>query len=432
MAERRFLYACDPMFNSFVRIATDPVVTPGAHALFGVENLSNGLPDLPFVFDSVAADESVTQDLNGVGNWDMTLLDGVVPTFWEDDSVGTGAMTRDATGGESAGPGMRLVSGSGVNFAYGVQDIDVRPGEVLNWTAALKGSGSAPVILRVQNRWNNKYWTGTVWQTAVADLATRTTATFATSTGQITMEDWDDLLWPQGSTVPLRIIVACETASSTVFADTIAVWASWNFFSVHGHAIQPQLAVELRRDSAAFAGAGTLVATLPVYKPSFFYALPEDTALITDRYVRLKLAGTPATPVVAPFLDWFGELILTQYRSLTTRPRYGSSMQKFRDQVRFRGAMGSTRARMLSTMERRTWDADFTDMDPDDLIEFDETLVRLAGYGESAGVFVLDDADPRSCIHGTIPESWEFSESTLNTRDLLLSIVEDPLPSFLS
>jgi len=429
--ERRVLFACDPKFNSFGRAVAPAVVSPAAHSLFGVANIGNGLPDLPFVYGSVAADELLTQDFNLLTN--PTMDTGTTePTGWTEASVGSGDMTRDATGGESSGPGMKLVAGSGSNFAYGVQDIYARPGEILNWTAALKGNGTAAARLRIQNRFNLKYWNGGAWVSSSADLATNATSSFVTSSGQLTVEDWATLLWPELGYVPLRFILACETASATVFADTVACWPSWNLFSAHGQRVQPQIALELRRDSAAFAGAGTLVSTLGIYKPTLFYALAEGATAISDRYLRLKHAGTPSTPALAPFADFFGELVATQTRSLTTRPVYGSSMQKLRDQVRFRGAAGSTRARLLSTSERRVWQASFQDMDPVDLVQFDELLMRVAGYGENAGVFVLDDSDPRSCIHGIVPEAFEYSESSFMTRDRQLRIVEDPFPSFVS
>lgn len=426
MAERRVLYAIGPKFNLLARCASPPTFSPSADTLFPATYLSDGLPDRPARFGSVAADPMITWDLNEVANNDMTL-GTTEPTSWTEASVGTGNMTRDATGGESGGPGLKLASGAGSDFSYGYQDVLVAPGEVLNWSAGLMGGGgSAAIILRVQNRLNLKFWTGSAWQVASANLASRTTASFATSTGQITMEDWADLLWPELGYVPLRILLALETASSTAFADNVTLRPSWSGFSVHHHALQPQLAFELRRDTAAFAGAGTLVSTMGVYRPSFFYALADGASLITDRYLRVKLAGTPSAA------DWFGEMALFQYRALTTRPLYGATTQKLRDQVRFRGAVGSSRARMLSSGERRIWNASFQDMDPDDLVQFDEQLMGLGAYGASPGVFILDDEDPRSCLHGMIPEAYDVEESSLNTRGRQLSIMEDPPPSFVS
>jgi len=421
-----------PYANLLSRCATAPAFSPAADALYGASYLSDGYVEKPSLFGSAAADSRATWDLNAVVNADMTGNSGGNLTTWVEEKNGaTSDVTYDATGGVGGGAGMKIVTDAGGgSYARAYQDVIARPGEKWSVAVQLKSQTSKTARVRIQNRWNLKWLTsGGAWQTSQTDIFTETGTSFAAK-GPLTftVEDWATLKWPTAGYVLLRIFVACDdtSAGTGIFADDIVMWPSWSWFSVHGHNLQPQLSLDLRRDTAAFSGAGTFESSMAIYSPTMFYALADGAALKTDRYLRLQATGTPSEAI------WYGEAFLGQYSTLLTAPGFGS-IRPYRDQVRMRPTAGTPRIRQLGDLERRIWEGPFKDLGLDTWDDWWKNVARLSGFGAHPIVMAHDDLDPECAIYGELP--GELAENTApgyGVRVRTLVVQEHPFPSWVS
>lgn len=388
--------------NALERIITAPTPSPTADTNFAVTALYDRIPSSAFRFGSLTADPTLTFDLNIVTNGDMVLNSGGNVSSWTEANTGTGDVTYDATGGESAGAGMKFVSGTGTAVAY--QDITARAGERLSWTVGLKGDGTRAVALRVFNRQTGKYWTGSAWSATPTDLATRTTATFATSTGALTVES-APAYRPDLQLMTLRVTLQVTTASGTCYADNCYVWPSVDIVSVHGHNIDPVISLELRRDTAAFAGAGTLEATITTFPLEFYSALG---TIRDDRYWRLKFVGTNSAAI------YLGEVVLAQRLTLTRIFKPPEQIDYIDDQVR----SGEVPIRSYRRMDhpRRVMDMEFSYDTAAAFLQARDELVLRSRNGHHPMVIVPVDTET-SCLYGKIEQVWSSSRVLLDGAD---------------
>jgi len=388
--------------NALERSITAPTPSPAADGNFAVAALKDRIPSSAFRFGSLTADPYLQFDLNVVTNGDMVTNSGGNVSSWTEVNTGTGDVTYDATGGEAGAPGMKLVSGTGTAVAY--QDITARAGERLNWTIALKGDGTRAVALRVFNRNTGHYWTGSAWSATPTDLATRTTATYATSSGSFTMESAPayraDL-----QLMTLRITIQVTTASGTCFADSVFLWPSVDFLSIHGHNIDPIISLELRRDSAAFAGAGTLEATITAFPLEFYSSLG---TIRDERYWRVKFVGTNSAAI------YLGEVVLAQRLTLTRIFKPPESIDYIDDQVR----SGEVPIRSYRKMDhpRRLLDVEFNYDSAAAFTQARDELVLRSRNGHHPMVVVPNDTEVH-CLYGKIEQVWHSSRTLSDGSD---------------
>lgn len=430
--DSRFLYCTGPYANILSRAAAAPTLSPSAATLYPASYLQDGYVEKAALFGSATADSKATWDLNAVVNADMTGNSGGNLTTWVEEKNGaTSDVTYDAAGGVGGGAGMKIVTdAAGGSYARAYQDLVALPGEEWRVAVQLKSQAAKTIRVRIQNRWNLKWLTsGGTWQTAQTDCFTETGTSFAAK-GPLTftVEDWATLKWPIPGYVTLRFIVACDdtSAGTGVFADDFVAWPAWSWFSLHGHNNQPQLSMDLRRDTAAFAGAGTLVVSMPIYSPTMFYALPDGDSRLSDRYLRLVATGTPSEAL------WWGEAFLGQYSVLETAPGFGS-IRPYRDQVRTRPVAGTPRIRQIGDLERRVWEAPFKDLGTDAWDDFWKNVARRSGFGAHPIVMAHDDLDPECAIYGELPAELAENQSMgYNARSRALRVQEHPFPTFVS
>lgn len=272
-------------------ILEQSVVTssPSAHAVDGLSGLSDGRPSIPTRFVSIPT--------NGYFQWDSNRsanggLESAPLVGWVDRSQGAGFSIADEPTLVNAGAhALKLITAAvGSSFAQGTYDIlEVRAGQRCWWTCALRGDGTRTARFRIQNLVTGKYWNGTTWQTAAFDLATRSTATYATTSGVLTVESYAACRRPSGLVTLRLIAIATDATAGAAYADDMYIGPSWDLFSIHGHRyLDPVVTCEVLSgtDGSTFP---TTRATPTIYQPSFYswLATPSD-----DRYGRIRFPGT--------------------------------------------------------------------------------------------------------------------------------------------
>lgn len=416
--------------NILEQLLPGKVTSSDASSFFPLTNLvgANALePYRPFRHASPpGADRNVTFDLDLVGFGDMETDDAGNVAGFTEANTGTGDVTQTTVGGEFNGgaAGMKLASGTGTASAY--VDVYMPAGWEFTVSVYFKGGGGSQTArLRVQNMETGKFLDSAgAWQSAVTDLSTQTTAAW-TLQGPFTAttEAYSGLV--PGGLYTLRVTIICTDSSSTVFADDLYLHPSVDTFAVIGHGIHPVIsAVELRRDTAGFGGAGTLEATLTPYFPTFYHLLATKRQ---DRYWRLKTTGT--NPIWAPL--WYGSLFLGQKLVLARGMDFGMQLTHLREQVRQRSSGGAEKVYLKEDSPRRemrfgwryTTDAQFQ--------QARDRLYRQSGAGEQPLLMLVDD-DPESAIYGRLSEDFSVSHPEgVDIRDAAeLTLAEFSYPTF--
>src|SRR5262249_52756037 len=111
------------------------------------------------------------------------------------------------------------------------------------------------------------------------------------------------------STTTLRVTILNDTPSSTVFADDIELWPSWDTVAPIGHNLDIQVTCDVQSsdDGVTF----TSRATPTIYEPSFAAVL---AALRDERFLKVKFPGTNVDPIL------IGELVVCQRLTLQRSP----------------------------------------------------------------------------------------------------------------
>lgn len=397
------------------------IVTSSASSLYPKTYLYDRWASNPFLFNAAAADDNITIDLNLVTNGGFES--GV--TGWTDSSVGaSNAGSAEAVIFNDGAGALKLTvtTTGGSNKAERYRDITVRAGEYLNPSVALRGDGTRTVRARLYIPSTGQYVTSAgALTTTPTDFATRSTATFATTAG--TEVRMPTFAVARRDTFTLRLIVYMDGSAAGVgYADSFYVWPSVDFFSLAGHNIDPVVTVQLNRDTAAFAGAGTLEQAVTVYRPSFYHALGTRR---TDRYWQVKFSGTNTSAI------YVGELVLTQKLQLTYGYMDGLQGEYANAQVRSTSDMGDVQVFLMSAEETRHWVAPF-DHDETSFEELRDVLRRSA-LGAHPIIFVPDSTDAEVCIYGRVGPQWSFSApNPVQFTGGDLDIYESPFPTFVA
>lgn len=413
------LVATGELMNTWGRMVAALTVSPAFDSNHPATRLYDDEPGSVGRFGSISADQTITADHNLVTNGDMVGNSGGNLTTWVESNTGTGDVTYDATGGKSGGAGMKLNNpAASTSSAY--QDIRVRAGERLVITAELKGGGANAVRLRIQNLQTGNYLTGALaWQAAATDVFTETGAAFATKGPSAFTVESSPTYRPDLQVMTLRITILNDTASTTMFADDIYLWPSTDLVAVCWHNIDPRISLELRRDSAAFAGAGTLEATITSF-PLSFYQL--TGAMRDDRYWRLKFVGTNSAQLYA------AEVIFTQKLALSRIFNEGETIEHEWPTQR-------TGSRSYRQRDKPTRSYDLT-FDYDNETEFEQARDALwlrSGNGHWNALLIPIDSGPTVAYGKLVPDggTWEVRRKLMGFyEDSPFRFEELPGPSF--
>lgn len=415
--------------NNLERMSGTPTLSASADANNPATNLYARVPSSPLVIGSAATDLTITFDQNETTNGGFETaspaLDG-----WTEASVGASNVTaRTTTAGEfnagAAGMKMTIATTGASNLAGRYTDEPVRAGETVYLTGALRGDGTVTARIQVRNLDTGKYLTsGGAWQAAATDWYTRSTATYATQgPSAVVIESLPTGQYELAS-MTLRILCYVDgSATGDGFVDDVYLWPASDFISIHGHNLTPRVAVQIRRSTDNFAGSDTQEgADITAFPQAFFLAFG---AVRSERYIRVKVVGTPKTALV------FGQMVLGQKLSLAKGFAYPELIDREEIQVRVGSRSYLERDRITRGYTLAfNWDtaAQFTEM------------VSLVWGGSRGGhhpiVLVPDPAEShviygrieatglttRRVVHDSTGDFWEETQ---------YRIVELPLPTLI-
>lgn len=394
------------------------LLVTNADTYFPKTNLSVGFLHQPFKFGTSGTDRSVTIDLNIVQNGGFESgADATSPPAGWVYGNGTSFQIETAqnndTGGAASG---RLTT---TNHS-GYQLCSVRSGERMTLSWAIRGDSVAQAQFFVKNLHTGKYLnlsTG-AWQTS-ATADTQTAATWKTGSRTFTVENYATT---RRDICSLQL--ACQqSGTGNTYYDSIYLWPEVDFAAVFGHNIETGITAEWRRDTAGFAGAGTLEVQPTVLQPSFYSSLGTSRS---DRYWRFILGGTLGMYEV----PWFGKLVLGQKYSFSTQANYGDE-RELDDSGQVRGTGG--RAFVTMDYGRRIWSPEWRLLSDADYATFSE-IINRGRTGAYPTVLVPYDSDPGYCLYGRWEKpNFKFKTVTTTIRDVGgMTFVEDPYPTWVS
>lgn len=426
-----FLIATGRKFNLLERCAVAPTPTPAEDSRFAIAKASDGYPDQPFMFGSVAANADVLVDLNEVPNGDMETAFDVTSTLptstWA--KVGNPTVTRVTGAGNFNGgaAGCRVVGTAGTDYIY--FDAPFLAGEAGRFTVASRRGTNVGenANVYVQNLQNGNWLTSAgAWTSTKTAFMNSTSTTFATVSANFTVESF--LLCGSRHAVTLRVILdGGGAAGSGPIYDDVYIWAAVGLASVHGHNLVAVPSTTLTLQSGTTNNPATSRATwtggsagmLPSFYASF-------APVPSDRWWRFRY--TPgANALIEPI--WYGELVLAQTTTLLKEPNTPISHRFVMPQLRgvaeriaYARSAGPTR--ILGCSFRYSSLATFQQAR-------DEIYRRSLG-GVYASVVIPNDADPEVCIYGRLMAEWAY-DLTLVTYFTGSTLVwsEMPLPTFL-
>lgn len=399
------LYSAGEHLNHLARALS--VAASSANANFPIANLFDGYPGVPFRFNAAGADDAITVD-NAL--WSGGGFEGA--SLSADGWTATGTAAK-STAQHYVGAASCLCADG--DTAY--RDVIVRAGGTYTVSArARAASGTPSAIVYIQNRDTGKFWTGTAWSaspTAALDgvpAADWTTwygavgvATFAVESAALCL----------GPLTTLGITVGSFDGAGSYF-DEVAIWPRVSLLHVAGHNIDPAIAVQLRSSTDAFGAVDTLEGTATKQRDAFAMALTSGNR--DRRYWRVKFSGTNSAAIE------LGELILTEYRTLSTAARYPLRISYLERQSRAFGTAYS-----LSQRPERTLDLEYEHSTLADYQEMrDELLFRVRGRLYPIVIIPDDQVDSDIAVYGTCESAWEVARPQNLIRTHQLRVVELP------
>lgn len=239
-------------------VASALTPTPSADANFPISYLTDRDQATPFRFGSNAANPQVIADLNRVLNGGFDTWPGTLADNWFNDSVGTGAITKETTLVNTGPNAAKLTGGGGGNEAkIRATDVPMRAGWAFTVTFAIRGDGTNAISIYIQNR-----------------VTTRNVTLEAASVAQRPVYD-------------LRI--TAEQTTGDGYLDDVYCWPHWDFAALLGHNLGSMLTTTVQSDDNSGMSSPTTRVTFTLRRPSM-YGLP--AAMVTERYARLLLTGT--------------------------------------------------------------------------------------------------------------------------------------------
>jgi len=387
-------------YSNLLTRATSVTPTPSADASFAIGYLYDGRANVPFRFGSIAADSVVVADLcpipdpsfeTGVSSW--TAIAGTMDQSNAQANTGTYSARFQAAG-------------------QSYRDITARAGEQRQISAALLGDGTAFSYVRIVNLQTGKYLdTDGTWSAAAANVFSRATASWATSTLAYTVEARSVTLRDE---VTLRITIA-QSGAGTTYRDDVVDLPAVTWASIHGHNITPVLTptVESSPDNSAWTTRIT-----PTLRRDSFYG---TCAAQYVRYWRLKLGGTPIA------IPWLGEWVLGQYESPNVNPLYPGSLEMADRQERQSTPQGAQHVSLFGGSPQRRLTMAFAFRSDADFQQW-ERIYMMSRGGAYPLVVAPVEMDSRVVIMGRLEPDALFTKIDYWSRAAEFALLEEPLP----
>lgn len=298
--------ACRIVGGNLLARGTTTLATGTTDSNYPLTNLYDGVPGTPWRAGAAVASFRIKVDGNLVGNGGLeTWSDSSTAGTWTESNTGTGAgVAREGTTVNSGTYAALFTAGTGTPGASLYQDITVRSGEQATFTVALRGDGTGTMRASARNLTTGYHLTSAgAWQAAATDWATRSTASYATTTVNTTVQAYSVT---GADTCTIRVTLYLSDSGRTGYADDCYVWPYVDFASVHGHTLANRHTVTLERstDGAAWTSEGTMTVA-----PGAFYL-----AITAASYRYWSLAIADATALTAPQI---GEAVIGQSTSLS-------------------------------------------------------------------------------------------------------------------
>ncbi len=392
-------------FNHISR-ARSVTMNPVANPLLPASQLGDGHPDQATAFSVIQADSAITLDMD-------QMVYGDIETFPGAWVVDAGTVVADATFKDSGTQSMKVSGSTGKAHL----DWEMRAGELAKFDWALAGDGGGGTIrLQLMNPLTGNYWTGSVWTSTPTDLATRGTNSFLAGSTQFAMEPYLTVL---GDLTILRAIAYCTDVGKNGWVDSMYCYPATDWLSIHGHNVEPQIAVSLRSSTDNFAANDVQEAVLTKLDKAFYAVLG---APVYKRWVRAKFAGTP---VLAP--PWLGEGVFGQTLALTKSPNYPIKTARRWPQARNVTDVGGNQVQNLGDrLEAIT--LPFSHRTLAEYQEFRDLVITRSAGGLNPIVIATPDSDVEVCIFGRLEAEWDHQLQMVNFRQAKpIVIVSEPL-----
>lgn len=386
---------------------------------YPIAGLTDGKSDEPAQFAAAASGDKFTADLSLIS---ASLAGFEAMTGWTLGATAAQSSVNPKTGTYH----LRLPA----TDDYASFDYTVMAGEHLvfdGWCYPTTNAGvTQSGAVRIYNPRTQHYLQADLvtWGASVANAATVNTAgSYQQASFEFQMESVADCL---ATETVLRVILFAVDAGSTAIIDwdEVRVWPAWNFASIHGHNIDPGVALKI--DGSADNSAWTTVATCTKQRLSFCASF----AAQTYRYVRLLSVGTNSSPI------YIGEAVLCYAATIATAPILGS-VQVTHVEQQVEGPDGEVYS--ATDSEERIVRMNFQHLDEGEYsgIEAfrqmrDEWLLR-ARIKLYPFVLVWDSAVYQEVILARLAaSSWDVTQASVPEFDVTIECVELALPTMTS
>lgn len=386
------------LLNHLARCVTPPTMSPAANELWPAPNLFDGRPGTTARFGSAGPDSYVAADLNVLVNGDF---DAPVMTGWV---AITGTLFREGTiakANASAG----LEDGPAIMG----QDNLCRSGELMKLEWSIYGklgeipAASAQVGVLNKDTGRHLHLDGK-WRVGFEAL-----------------DEWPDESWHDGSKIfsvepvseTLRDLTMLRIEGRSdgvgpVYFDDFFLYPATDLVVALGHNVGKLLTPEFR----AGAAGTTLHATLVPRRRSFFALLAGP---VLERFVRLKLAGTPFDPVS------IGELVFAQTVGLPRAPLFPLQSDSKLRQITNETPGGEQWRLRLASEETREIPMSFRWASEEEHLQLRDCLFRASAGGAHPCILIPERGaanqapwgdDSGDILYGRIEETLSNSGET--------------------
>jgi hypothetical protein len=383
--------------NHLARGVNVPTLATGtADALYPLTFAYDRDPGVPFKYAAAIADAKLQVDTNLLGN---PGFETVPLVGWIDESSGGGSTSDETTLFDTGAHALKCQGGAG-GIGQRYRAVTVHAGEQLRVAARMRADGTVNARLRVYcvelNQWLNS---SGAFQAGATDVATETGTSYVSKSKVFTMPSFASL---RLHTVTLRIYCRVDQNGAGYF-DTMNVVPATDWLSIHGHNIEPSLAIQLRSSDDFFAADDVLEGTATVIPGRFYLRLSSP---VTRRYFRVVWSGTPSVA------QQVGEVVLGQSYALGSGPLWGWSIDERQPQVRsalssgvqFATPIAEPLYRLELPFTHRTTDWD----------ELRRDLFERSRFGSDPIVFCPTDDEPL-CLLGRVSEVLPASRAFLDS-----------------
>jgi hypothetical protein len=214
---------------------------------------------------------------------------------------------------------------------------------------------------------------------------------------------------------PFQFEEAYDNAITADLGEALPV----DFFSIHGHNLDPAAVVELRASDDGFSSSDVLVTALVPRQPSLYGLLPAPLAY---RWWRIQFPGWHSTPIQ------LGEAVLGLSQVLAQSPRYPVTYRFRYPQIDNDTPAGEKYVTTLSRHALRTVSMEFRLRSPEDLRQLRDQLYGAARGEASPIVLVPLDDDPDVVIYGRLAPNLDTDLAFLNQWSAKVEVEECPFP----